>query len=209
MVPGAGSPSRHARWHRLALVAALACGALLAVSTPTLAQRQLPEAEIRAAFILKFPAFLTWSHPLGDTLRIGVVDGEELLAALDRLAAQHNAQPEGGLLPGVPRVVHVEAVSSSGDPTPLDILVLAGTATGGAPDLIERAHRAGVLTIDSRLESGRDTVIILSRESTKICFDINLAAARAAAIKISSRLLQLAHGHQGIILVREDRARLC
>jgi len=182
---------------------------LLALTATGLAQRRLPEADIRAAFILKFPAFVTWSRALGDTLHIGVADGEELLAALSRLAEQHNATPAEALLPGIPPVVRVIALGHSRDLGLFHILVLAGAETSGVDGLVTRAHQAGVITIDSRPEPGAGTVIRLCRDANRIIFDVDLEAARAAGVKVSSRLLQLAHGQQGLMLVPAGRAHLC
>ncbi len=197
------------RWRRTVRVVGCALPLLLGPSASAQAQRRLPEADIHAAFILKFPAFVTWSRSPGDTLHIAVVEGEELLAALGRLAEQHNATPADGLLPGVPPVVTVAALGRSGDPRPFHILVLAGPHAGPVNDLIARAHQAGAVTVDCRPEPGAGTMIKLRRDVNRLRFDVDLEAARAAGIKVSSRLLQLARGDRGHMLLHARRARLC
>jgi len=148
------------------------------------------EAEIKAAFLLRFPDFVHWQTALGDTLRIGVMGDAELQDALVRLGDEQNRAAGSG----TPRQVSVFRVSSPGAARRCHILILGDTSTPEIAAILSAAHQAGALTVGDWNEPRDGTVIRLFRDGRRVRFDISQALAKEAGLRISSKLLNLARG---------------
>lgn len=145
------------------------------------------EVEIKAAFLLRFPDFVSWRQSPGDTLHIGVSGDDALLGMLSRLAEQEN---QSWL--GAPHVLAVIPVSDQTAAQRCQILILGdGTALDSLPSLTE-VHKAGTLTVGVWDEPRSDAVIRLFREGNRVRFDISQTLAKEAGLLISSKLLNLA-----------------
>jgi hypothetical protein len=145
------------------------------------------EVEIKAAFLLRFPDFISWRESPGDTLRIGVTGDDALLGMLLPLAAQEN-QP--GL--GAPHVIEVTRVTGADAAQRCEILILGDAVV---PDLLPslmETHKSGTLTVGVWDVPQGDTVIRLFREGNRVRFDISQTLAKEAGLLISSKLLNLA-----------------
>lgn len=143
------------------------------------------EAEIKAAFLLKFPDFVSWQPPLRDTLRICVIGDDAVLEALPRLA-----DPEGRT-EETERVVIVLRAASPADAGRCHILVL-GEDVGPVPTpFLNAAHRAGALTVGDWNQPREGAVIRIFREGDHVRFVISQPLAREAGLRISSKLLNL------------------
>ncbi len=148
---------------------------------------QETESEIKAAFLLRFPDFISWSTSPGDTLLIGVSGDEKLLEMLSHLVEQENQ-----LGFGAPYVLAVTAVSNPAEAERCEILVLGnGIQSDSLPDLA-RAHKAGILTVGVWNQPREGTVIHLFREGSRVRFEISQSLAKEAGLMISSKLLNLA-----------------
>lgn len=143
------------------------------------------EAEIKAAFLLKFPDFVSWQPPLGDTLRIGVIGDDALLDALPRLADREQRAE------GTGRTVVISRVGSSKEAGRCHILVLGDAAGLDLTPILSAAHQAGALTVGDWNESREGAVIRIFREEDHVRFVISQPLAREAGLRISSKLLNL------------------
>jgi len=143
------------------------------------------EAEIKAAFLLKFPDFVSWQPPLGDTLRVGVIGDDALLDALPRLADQERPAT------GAAHIVIVFRVAGPGDARRCHILVLGDAAGLDLTPILSAAHQAGALTVGDWNESREGAVIRIFREGDHVRFVISQPLAREAGLRISSKLLNL------------------
>jgi len=152
---------------------------------------QASEREIKAAFLLRFPDFVSWRSAPGDTLRIGVIGDDALLEILSRLAEQANE-----FRVGESRLVAVTGVSTAAEAQQCAILVLGEAVTGDPVPALTAAHEAGALTVGIWNEPRSGTVIRLFREGSRVRFDISQALAKEAGLHISSRLLSLAANNQ-------------
>ena len=162
---------------------------LLAVATlgaaDVRADDTLDQARLKAAFVLNFMKFTAWPEqrtPDARTLTLCATDGHPLAGQLHEL----EGRDVRGL--GV-RLVH----HTGNDVQPCDVVFVTAA---DAPTLqaLQRATAARpILTISDRagfIDRGGMIAIKLVNGRTR--FDINLAAARAAGLTLSSQLLQLA-----------------
>ncbi|MGD9870548.1 MAG: YfiR family protein [Thauera sp.] len=145
----------------------------------------LDQARLKAAFVLNFMKFTTWPEartPDAATLTLCATDGHPLAGQLHEL----EGRDVRGL--GV-RIVH---------PTDNDVracdVVFVTAADAATLQALQRATAARpMLTISDRAGFiDRGGMIEMKLINGRTRFDINLAAARAAGLTLSSQLLQLA-----------------
>jgi hypothetical protein len=149
---------------------------------------EAPEPAIKAAYLLRFGSFVEW--PSGtfasetSPFRIGVVEADEILAALRAAAA---GQSIDGRAVEIVRLEPDDAASRS------QVLFL-GRGLGRDLARTVAANRApGVLVVtesDPAIDSGG--AINFVAEQNRIRFDVSLPAAREAGLRLSSRLLGVA-----------------
>ena len=162
---------------------------LLAVATlgaaDVRADDTLDQARLKAAFVLNFMKFTAWPEqrtPDARTLTLCATDGHPLAGQLHEL----EGRDVRGL--GV-RLVH----HSGNDVAPCDVVFVTDA---DAPTLQALQHATAarpILTISDRPGFiDRGGMIEMKLVNGRTRFDINLAAARAAGLALSSQLLQLA-----------------
>ncbi len=144
-------------------------------------------AEVKAAFLLRFPDFVGWEHPLGDTLRIGVTGDSALASMLVRLADQEN---QSGL--GSPYRLEVTEITEGTSSPRCDILVMGADVDSQRVATLVEAHNSGTLTVGVWNEPRGETIIRLYREGSRVRFAISQTLAKEAGLLISSKLLNLA-----------------
>ena len=149
------------------------------------ADDSLEQARLKAAFVLNFMKFTTWPEPRtadARTLTLCATDGHPLADQLHEL----DGRDVRGL--GV-RLVH----HAGNDVQPCDV-VFVTAADASTLQALQRATAARpILTISDRagfIDHGGMIEMKLVNGRTR--FDINLAAARAAGLTLSSQLLKLA-----------------
>jgi hypothetical protein len=153
---------------RPVLAAALLIGAALA-------HAQVDEATLKAAFVYNFALYTSWpGEPRALTLCIAGTSS--LAPALHALEGK----------PVQSRELVVRDLETSASSTGCNILVLDAEAPA--------SQEPGVLTIcDCADHEGvRGTVIALVREGDRLRFDVDLGAANASKLSLSSKLLRLA-----------------
>lgn len=158
---------------------------LLLLSVTAAAAAQLPEAELKAAFIYNFALFTQWPPQLlsaDGRLHLCVAQTSPLQPALARLADK----PVNG------RRLAVLTTPGDGDDLSACRIWLDEDAQPIGP-----ASRYGVLTVaDGAVSPGRGAIITLVVEDQHLRFDIDQRAAQAAGLRISSKLLRLARRTQ-------------
>lgn len=176
-----------------ALVSALQLGLTLAILlTPALDARptapSATESQLKAAFLLNFARFVTWpslAFPSTDTpLVVGVIADASLASDLEALVRDRG-------LDGRPVVVH--HAPTWRDLPACHIAHFAASADWRLPEALKSFHAAGSLTtgeIDGFARRGG--VIHLVRDGTRLRFEVNLASASAANLRVHAQLLRLA-----------------
>ena len=170
--------ARVRNWATRLLLAPALCAA------PAMAD-PVPEYAMKAAFIFNFAVFAEWpldALAAGAPLRVCASPGSAIYSAIEPL----NDKPVNGhrillrQLPATPlRTCHM--------------LVLAAQDRDNWPQWRRELSGASVLTVsDDRGIRAEGAVIGLSADYERIGFDVNIGAARAARLNISSKLLRLA-----------------
>jgi hypothetical protein len=179
----------------LALRLLLLLAGLLALAlarAPSGAQEASParsalEHRVKAAFLYKFAAYVEWPPARQDSgpLVIGVAGADDVARELSQLAAgrAHAARP------AVVRLVH------EGDALPDVHVLFIGRGYGRSVEhLLRRAQQGSVLTVtesDDAFSEG--SVINFKLVDGRVRFDVSLPAADRSKLRLSSRLLGVAH----------------
>ena len=171
------SAPRAAVW--LILAVAVASAPRRAVAQDTL------ETEIKAVFLYNFAKYVDWPPPppgSSESIRICAPNHPSLLT-LVRAAVQ------GESINGRPlRAVELDGLDGARD---CHIIFVGDAATPDASAWITAVRGRPTLTVaDGRLADG--VVIAFVRDSNRVRFDINRAAARKQNLGVSSKLLRLA-----------------
>jgi hypothetical protein len=174
-----------------AVVTLVVACALLLASTGAWAQAAR-ESAVKAAFLYKFGAFVTWPASTftraDQPLVIGVSGDEAIAQDLEQLTAGRTV--EG-------RPVQVRRIPDAGPVAGVNILFLAPRRETRLKDAIDGAA-GGVLVVTDQPEGIRHGAVInFTAEGGRIRFSASLAAAEARNLRLSSRLLEVAQAVEG------------
>jgi hypothetical protein len=168
---------------RSARIPAWCLGLALLAFAPTALSDDLPEYRLKAAFLYNFALFTEWPAVIGSTLNLCVygrdVFGEEINAL--------QGKPVGNRRMAVHRVTHVEEL------TACQVVFIADASGDGIASVLSTLRGATVLTVaDAPGAAKLGVALNMNVLDQKISFEANLTAARAANVKLSSKLLSLA-----------------
>lgn len=137
--------------------------------------------KVQAAYLYQLTKFVDWpSLPPGE-LRICVLGADAIGRLMPGLAGQ----------PVRDRTIKVE-VESIADPAACQVLFI-GSGDRRLPDLLHRLRTAPVLTVsDAEDFTRRGGIVGFYLEGGRIKLEINPDAARAANLRISAKLLEVA-----------------
>jgi hypothetical protein len=174
------------RWNSLRIAAALALANCLA-SAP---DQPLDEYQVKAAFIYNFAKFIQWPpstfQSANEPFVICVMGHDPFGRSLEDTVA-------GRAIDGHPFAVrHIGAVKQAAG---CQIMFIDAAESGKHPLPVSGETRTtGILTVGESDSSGASGVVINFRlDGKKVRFDIDIAAANREQLRISSRLLSLAH----------------
>lgn len=145
------------------------------------------EHRVKAAFLYKFAAYVEWPPARQDSgpLVIGVAGTDDMERELKQLAA---GRAVASRPLSVRRIREGEA--------PLDVHVLFIARDYGRPlePLLKRAQQASVLTVTESDDAfQRGSVINFKLVDGRVRFDVSLPAADRSKLRLSSRLIGVAH----------------
>lgn len=146
------------------------------------------ERGIKAAFVSKFIGYVEFPGQAGlasAPLVIGVVGADDIAAELARIVGARGING---------RAVSVRTMSPGDQLDNVDVLFVGVRESDRAERLLRQAAAEGILTItefDSALRQG--SVINFRIVDERVRFEISLAAAEKARLKLSSRLLSVAY----------------
>jgi hypothetical protein len=165
---------------------------LLLAGPPVRAQGVVAtEYAVKAAFLFQFPRFMKWPESAGgpapDPVTLCVVGDDPFGPALDELGAR-GAE---GLAEGVRvRVRHVDQLKGTG----CHIAFISNGERGRLAAHLAAAAKAHVVTVSDLRNFAEDGgVIQFVLDDGRVRFRINRDAAARAGVRLSSRLLALAH----------------
>ena len=158
---------------------------LLLMAPLALAQRQAPEAELKAAILVNMLLFVDWPSQGGqasDRLTLCYLDARPVPLALSQL--------DGRLLKGKPlQVVRVDAAAVGA----CHALYLSPLDAQNLSRVVSNLPSGGILLMgDSPGYLQRGVMINLEIEGGRIVFDIDLKSVRQAGLALSSKALRLA-----------------
>jgi hypothetical protein len=173
-----------------ALTARLALLAAFCLALPSWAQTELraTEAQVKAAFLYKFGAFVEWpprAFSKADTpYTIGLIGADAVADELERVA-------EGRTVHGRP--VAVRRVKRGELLAGLHVLFVGKAETGRLADILASAKAQSLLVVTEAAEGlPQGSIINFVPVENKLRFDIALAHAERVQLRISARLLALA-----------------
>jgi hypothetical protein len=146
------------------------------------------EYEMKAAFIYNFTKFIEWpKNTLPDTnapFVVGVAGGSLCTPPLEKLAKERKVSG---------RSLVIKVVQSPAAIQGVQVLFVPEAADARLKDWLTAAHGAGVLTIgESEPFFKKGGMINFFFEGEGIRFDLNIAQAEAAGLKVSAQLQKLA-----------------
>jgi hypothetical protein len=159
-----------------------------AASAEAQSEAAMPEDEIKAAFLFNFARFIEWpSRQNGpdSPLILGVIGRDEFADTLERTV--QNKSVRG-------RTLAVKRLSSARDARGCHMVFVGFTDRGRILQVIDAVGPSAVLTVgDAEAFTQKGGMVRFFPEGSRMRFEINVDAAARAGIRISSRLLQLAH----------------
>jgi hypothetical protein len=156
--------------------------ALIALAPAALGD-DLPEYRLKAAFLYNFALFTEWPAEIGPTLNLCVYGRDPFGEEINAL----QGKPVGNRRIGVLRVARIEGLSVC------QVIFIADASGEGISRVLSALRGATVLTVADAPGAVKQGVALnMNVVEDKISFEANLTAARAANVKLSSRLLSLA-----------------
>ncbi len=169
-----------------AILLGLALLATWAAVPPAHAARPRDEYEVKAAFLYSFAHFVVWPEGVAarDTIVVGIVGTDPFGEVIDQLFA--GKAPAG-------RSILIRRFSSFDDAANCQILFVGDTRKRSLAGELGKLRSKPVLTVgeqdDFAVAGG---IIHLKMVGNHVRFDINLAAADSAHLRLSSSLLRVA-----------------
>ena len=173
---------------RRTVLVALAWAMALA-SGPTRAVSEADEGEIKAAFLCKFGNYVEWPVVVGAAARAGfaiaVAGSEAETEVLQRIALGANVE---GHAIRVRRLGPGETLQDE------QILFVTRGQAARVAELADAARERGVLVVtEARTPAERAGMVNFIVADNKVRFDVDLSEVGAAHLKVSGRLLSVAH----------------
>lgn len=145
------------------------------------------EARVKAAFLYKFAAYVEWPAEVHarSPLVIGVIGADEIAHELLQLVTVRPSDAR-------PAMVRRLGVGDATDD--LHILFVGRTVARPLDPVLRRAQRDGVLTVTESEEAfAHGSVINFKLVEGRVRFDVSLPAAEQSGLRLSARLLAVAH----------------
>jgi hypothetical protein len=147
------------------------------------------ESKVKAAFLFKFTNYVDWppaAFELQDSpLVISVMEADDVASELSRLVAGRTVNN---------RAIVVRRLGAGDSATGSHVLFVGSSASGRLARILASARPQGMLTVtelDDTLAFGSVINFVLIDDQVR--FDVSLPAAEKSNLKISSRLLTVAH----------------
>jgi hypothetical protein len=144
---------------------------------------ELPEYRLKAAFLFNFALFTEWPPEVGGIINLCVDGTDPFGKEIDVLQGKAVGS----------RTIDVQRKHPGESLKGCQIVFIAPSAIGRLPQVLESVRGLPVLTVaDSVGAARRGAALNLAVGQNKVSFEVNLQAARAAGLNLSSKLLRLA-----------------
>lgn len=167
-----------------ATAAVFGFAALVAVGLARVAAQPGPSAEeVKAAFLCSFSEFVEWPGPASGTITIEIIGTDPFGRRLDETARAR----QGSRAIAIRRAHQLAAAGQR------EIAFISASELADLDAVLAKLAGSPVLTVsDIPGFAARGGMIGFVLEDRRVRFEINLAAAERAGLRISSRLLNLA-----------------
>ncbi len=144
---------------------------------------ELPEFRLKAAFLYNFLLFTEWPPEIGKTLAVCIQGRDPFGAESDALHGKAVHE----------RHIVVRRLRADESPADCQAVFISASAIGQLARVLDEIRTLPVLTVaDSPNAAKHGVALNLAVKHGKVTFEANLAAAKTAGLKISSKLLRLA-----------------
>ena len=174
---------------RLGLLCALGAAMLGGIAPPVARADEAPEYQVKAAFLYNFAKFVDWPSAAfsgeNSPLIIGVLGDDPFGDALDKTVEGKTVND---------RKIVVRRYKQADDAKSCHILYVSRSEKKQVDKDLDRLDKTNTLTVgdmDQFLQRGGMVNFII--EDKKVRLEINPDAAERANLKVSSKLLQVAH----------------
>jgi hypothetical protein len=171
--------SRRASW--LALACATCAWAAI---TPASRAADLPEYDLKAAFLYNFALFTEWPADVGQTVTLCIVDGDVLRHELD----EFQGKSIGSRHFAARRISEVDAAEDC----QMAFLPRASASAMKRSVRMLSSQRHVLIVGDSPEAAQAGVGINMTLKDARVTFDVNLKAVQDGGLNLSSKLLRLA-----------------
>lgn len=161
------------------------------------ASEQEKEYKVKAAFVYNFMKFVEWEGMSIEGFKdkkeiiLAVVGDDPFNGGLDALKSKTIAEKQISL-----EYFEYAALADQSQTDRLarcNVVFISGSEKDHYSDIVSKVNKTSVLTIgDEKTFAVSGGIIAFDIESGKVCFDINLNAAKNNGVKINVKLLKLA-----------------
>lgn len=185
--PKAGTaPAAGRRRRRTLLRLALALPLALCAPGPAAAQISGAEREVKAAYLLKFAAFVEWPESSfagpGSALTIGVAGNEELAEQLEQMMAGRNVNG---------RALALRRLRRGDAPAGLHMLFIGAIEPAAQDELLSAVRGLPLLTV-SDAGAAPGCMIHFVLVGDRLRFEVVLPQVNSSHLRISARMLAAA-----------------
>lgn len=179
---------RHtARQTMISVVSGLVVCWLIAIGQALAQSAATPEHSVKAAYLLKLPAYVEWPRGVFEradsALTIGVLGADDVADALAAIVA-------GRTVNGRPIVVR--KLPPNGDLAGLNVLYFNDDSREGRAQIAADAEARRLLTVtDSQVQSSGSVIDFVSTNG-RVRFEVHLDAANRNGLRLHSGLLDVA-----------------
>lgn len=157
---------------------------LLAIMDGARAAESVPEYELKSAFLYNFALFTEWPQRPGNVLSLCLFGYDRFGRAVELIEGKPVRQ-------AVIRIRHPGSLAELRD---CHMLFIADSELPQLREILGAIKGAPVLTVTDSKGAARDGAMInLMLVGQRVTFEVNTAAAQAAGLNLSSKLLRLAH----------------
>ncbi len=141
------------------------------------------EYDLKAAFLYNFAVFTDWPEQAPAGMNVCILGTDPFGSALDIL--------KGKQVRSVPVVV--QRITGTENIRRCHVLFIGASEGNRLAQILDASRSLPVLTVaDMKDAAGRGVMIGLVMQDQRVTFEINVMAARAARLNISSKLIKLA-----------------
>jgi hypothetical protein len=172
-----------------ALIVSLVLGSCLIPRTVAGQHRSAGEYELKAAMLYNLTNFVEWPAKAHADPRAAI-----RLCIIGRDPFGHSLVSAVSSATGTVRAVSIRHIESEKEVGGCHVLYISSSERNSAPQIFSLLNGSSILTVGEMTQfAAHGGMIQFSLEDQQVHFDINLEVASRAGLKISSKLLALAH----------------